>query len=77
MEELSPPNKYEFRFTCSDDRLHRRYYSCQNIETAIVQFKAGCEHKATQPEEVSIFECKPKDHVWTLIRSAPWELCFE
>ena len=75
MSELSPVrHKYKFQFTCErtpgilSSRVHHRFYSCHDVDTAVTQFKAGCEHKGTQPENVQVFRYNPE-----LRFKKPWE----
>ena len=74
---MDRPKIYRFDYMSDDNFLHHKYYSCQNIGTAISQFEAGCSHKHVFPEKVEAYECADGCHKWALVYSSEKEDEFE
>lgn len=66
---MKKPNIYKFTYTCEENVLRKKYFTCQNTDTAITQFNAGMEHKHQAPENIQVYECPHGGHAWTLVFS--------
>ena len=66
---MKKPNIYKFTYTCEENVLRKKYFSCQTPEIAISQFNAGMEHKHQAPENIHVYECPGGGHTWTLVFS--------
>ena len=70
---MNKPKIYRFDYTSDDSFLHHKYYSCQDVENALSQFEAGCQHKATMAENLQIYECQTGCYKWALVYSRETE----
>ena len=58
----SATTQFRFRYNLEDiDRSAcNKYFKCENVDTAFLQFEAGCEHKGINPCNVVVFKWDSK-----------------
>ena len=61
-DATSSTTQYRFRYVLpdkNDSGACNRYYKCENLDIAMSQFEAGCDHRGIQPNEIAAFKWEP------------------